>query len=96
MAIMNGWLFNVKTAIDDVFGVVRNLIRDQEVVSEPFRIFHANEVKEFIEATTNHGVEIIKRDNRVSTTIVVRLNLDFEKLSESEWVELVKKAHETD
>ena len=89
-AIMNGWLFSVQESIDQVFEEVRQLIYSRENSTE-IRLFHADEVKKYVEETTNHGVEIVKIDSRVSASVQIRLNLNFEEMSESEYSELVRK-----
>ena len=89
-AIMNGWLFNVQRSVDQVFEEVRQLIYSRENSTE-IRLFHADEVKKYVEETTSHGVEIVKIDNRVSASVQIRLNLNFDEMSSSEYAELVKK-----
>ena len=89
-AIMNGWLFNIQRSVDQVFEEVKQLIYSRENSTHFDGLFHADEVKKFVEETTSHGVEIIIGNPTVAADVEIRLNLNFEEMSESEYAELVK------
>ncbi len=90
-AIKNGWLFNAQDAINKVYDELRKMIKANETYSV-IKIFHAQQVKQFVEKVHNGYVEIQIIENTVCSRISIRLNVDFDILSESEIYELKQKA----
>lgn len=86
-SIKNGWLFSAQEAINKVYDELRSMIKNRKVSSR-IQIFHANEVKSFIENTHQELIEIKILRNNVCGVIEIRLNIDFDELSESEIYEL--------
>ena len=88
---MNGWLFNINDAIDKVFKEVAQLIYSRENKSDLLRLFHADEVKKFIEETTHGAVQIVIVANYVAAEVYIKYNMDFDKLTDEQYNELVEK-----
>lgn len=89
--IKNGWLFNAHEAIDKVYNELRKMIKNR-IVSSTVRIFHAKEVKFFVETVHQEIIEIRILENTVCSLVEIRLNIDFDLLSESEIYELKEAA----
>ena len=87
-AIKNGWLHNIKFSVDTVISNVNIAILNEKGITPYFSIFHAEEVKSFIEKATHGGVKINILDNKVCSAIQCIINIDYSKMKIGEIHEL--------
>jgi hypothetical protein len=90
-AIQNGWLFNPMESIIKVIKTVNELILNKKTESEFIRIFHAEETKKFFSDTIHGGIEIKIQSFTVCSDVSIKVNIDYDQLTDSEYYSLTHK-----
>mgnify|MGYP000909692889 CR=1 FL=1 len=86
--VTGGWFKSAFTSTAKAFIEIQKAITNKQTTAY-FTSFHAKELKVYLESVSNNVIEL-SHDNEVCSNVTIRININYELMSEADLCELIR------